>query len=137
MFSLNIFILELSLHLWDFHYVKEQLTVKMNLAAEFATLARRGLNLLDYTHQFCHLAIHSPYDNETIQSLYWIRVNYNHQVDLLDMQGLSWKDVILICLERVYPSSIPQPDPEPNPPSPCTVEISPEPPPQTESIRPA
>lgn len=65
----------------------------MDYAAEFAALARRGQHLLDYTLQFCHLAIRSPFEDETIKSLYWIGANYEHQVDLPDLQELSWRDV--------------------------------------------
>lgn len=78
----------------------------MNYAAKFAALTRRGQNLMDYTLQFCHLAVRSPFDDETIKTLYWIGANYKHQVDLPDMQGLSWRDAIL---ENVWRGSTPGP----------------------------
>lgn len=58
---------------------------KMNYAA----LARRSQDLMDYTLHFCFLAIRSPYDDETIKSLYWIGANYYHQADLTDTLGES------------------------------------------------
>jgi len=86
----------------------------MDFAAKIATLARSSQSILDFTMEFCHLAICSPYDDETLKSLYWIGVNFQHPVDLPDTQGLCWKEAVIKCLESVYPRSIqpPQPDPE-------------------------
>ncbi|KAG1929982.1 hypothetical protein F2P79_022626 [Pimephales promelas] len=55
-------------------------------------------------------------------------MNCEHQVELPDMQGLGWKDTILICLERFYPRSISSPDPDPSPLPPCDTVRQLEPP---------
>lgn len=44
----------------------------MDLPAQFAALARKGLNFMDCTVEFCRLTILSHYDDETLGSLYWI-----------------------------------------------------------------
>ncbi|ROL42589.1 hypothetical protein DPX16_13996 [Anabarilius grahami] len=84
-----------------------------------------------FTVEFCRLADRSPYDDEMLKSLYWIRVNFHHPIDLPDTQGLCLREAVVRCLESVYPRSIqpPQPNPEPSP-SPLlrSTDLTPEPP---------
>ncbi len=56
-----------------------------------------------------------PMHNDTLKYLYWIRGNYQHQVDLPDTQGLSWRDTVIKCQENVS-RAMPQlqSDPEPS-----------------------
>jgi len=42
----------------------------MDYAAKFAVEAQRGYNLLDYTTEFCHLTVSTPFDDETLKSLF-------------------------------------------------------------------
>ncbi|KAL0154675.1 hypothetical protein M9458_048938, partial [Cirrhinus mrigala] len=62
-----------------------------------------------------------------LNSLFWIRANYYRPVSLPDTIRLSWRDVIIQCLESIYPQSRAQPDPEPSPPSPRCAEPKPKP----------
>lgn len=60
-----------------------------------------------------------PTHNDTLKSLYWIGVNYQHQVDLPDTQGLSLRDVVIKCLEsvsRAMPQLQSDPEPSSSPP---------------------
>lgn len=60
----------------------------MDYVAKFTAMAQTSHNLLDYIEGFCRLAVNTLFDDETLKSLLWIRVNYNHPVDLPDTTGL-------------------------------------------------
>ncbi|KAL0181207.1 hypothetical protein M9458_023613, partial [Cirrhinus mrigala] len=84
-------------------------------------------DLLLFALNFTHLAVTSPLDDEIMKSLFQIRANYHHPVDLPDATGLSWRESVFCCLESVLPLSGKRQDPEPSPPSPRFTELQPEP----------
>lgn len=49
-------------------------------------------NLLDFIVNFSHFTITSPYNDDSLMmnSLFWIRANFHHPVDLPDTTGLDW-----------------------------------------------
>ncbi|KAL0188679.1 hypothetical protein M9458_015778, partial [Cirrhinus mrigala] len=103
----------------------------MEVVARFSTLARRDLPFVEYAREFCpgRLAMMSGLDDATINSLFWIGANYSRPVDLPDTTGLSWREGILQCLERVRPQSRTSPPahPEPSQPTPRLAEPEPSP----------
>ncbi|KAL0185592.1 hypothetical protein M9458_017262, partial [Cirrhinus mrigala] len=73
------------------------------------------------------LATMSALHDATLSSLFWIGANYNHPVDLPDTTGLSWREMILRCLESVRPQSRTSPPavPESRPPAaPCSSPLA-------------
>jgi len=60
--------------------------------------------------------VHSPFDNWTLKSLFWIGANYHYLLDLPDPSGLNWMDAIIQCLKSVYPRPRMLPDPAPSSP---------------------
>lgn len=105
----------------------------LDYAAKFAAITRESLYFLVFTEN-CRLAVTSPFNNETLKSLFWIEANYHHPVDLPYTSGPKWRVAIIWCLESVYPrfGSLQEPDPV-SPPA--TTEESGEPP-QMESYHP-
>lgn len=92
------------------------------LRARFISVAQENPDFLRFTVNFSHLAPTSPFDDETMNNLFWIRANYHHYIDLPDTSGLNWRKAIFRCLESVVPWFRTQPDPNPEPL--LTVEIS-------------
>jgi len=67
----------------------------MEYSAKFAAVAQMSHNLLDFTVNFCHLAVTNLFIDETLKSLFWIGANYLHPVDLPDTSGLNRRDAII------------------------------------------
>ncbi len=87
----------------------------MDVAAEFVSLAYRDLPFLEFAWEFCGLAAAATaLEDATINSLFWIWANYHRPVDLPDTTGLSWREGILRCLERVQPRSRTSPPSSPS-----------------------
>lgn len=64
----------------------------MDHAAQFTAMARESTDFfVFYWEFFFRLAIPSPYDDETLKSLFWIGVNFHHPVDLPDTTGLIFE----------------------------------------------
>lgn len=84
----------------------------MDLRVRFIAVTHESHDFLVFSEGFCHLAVTCPYDDKTLKSLFWIKENYNHLVDLPDTTRLNWKEAINQYLESVFPRSRKQPDPE-------------------------
>ncbi|KAI2654752.1 Acetyl-coenzyme A carboxylase carboxyl transferase subunit beta [Labeo rohita] len=102
---------------------------RMEVAVCFSTLACRDLPFVEFAREFCGLAMMSGLDDATINSLFWIGANYSSPVDLPDTTGLSWREGILRCLERVWLQSRTSPPdhPEPSQRTPRLAEPEPKP----------
>ncbi len=113
-----------SLCAFNIQVVKKDQTKKLILqcSPELAWFHELHTAVLSSHHLF-------PTHKNMIKSLYWIRVCYQHQVDLSDTQGLSWRDAVIKCLESVS-RAMPQlqSDPKPSSSPPRLMDISPEPP---------
>lgn len=80
---------------------------------------------MDFALRFSQSAVRTAFDNETLKSLFWIRANYYHPVDLPDTYGLCWRDAVIRCLDHIWIRSS-QPSKKPSPSSPRST--VPEPP---------
>lgn len=92
----------------------------------FTALARKDLSLLGVCDQVQSSAMVTVFDDAALNSLFWIRANYYQPVDPPDTTRLSWREVIIQCLESVYIQSRAQPNSEHSPPSPHSVVHQPE-----------
>lgn len=73
--------------------------------SKFINMAQKSHNILEYTRELLWLAIASSLDNETLKTLFQIRVTFNNHIDLPDTTGLNWRENVIRCLESVVPNS--------------------------------
>ncbi|ROL50936.1 hypothetical protein DPX16_14467 [Anabarilius grahami] len=75
--------------------------------------AQESPDLFSFVQDFIFLAVTSTLDDQSLKTLFRIRVTFHQPLDLPDTTGLNWREAVIRCLESVAPRSGAQPDPEP------------------------